>query len=118
MQHNFKHALLINQSPTTNNTHQNLKLQLQQPTNLAIHNLCHDVQPPSGMINLLGQVLKYCIVPPKASPNVKECYQKLAYRMRTRQYRLTSNRPQDQTHNPPNKCETQRLEPYPCLPKF
>jgi len=58
---------------------------------LAVHNLCHNPQPPCGAKNLLSLGLKFCIVPPKASPNIKECMRKLAYRIRTKNYLLDNN---------------------------
>jgi len=44
-----------------------MKLQIQQPKNLTMLNLCNDIQPPIGTQNLLGLGLKYCVAPPKPS---------------------------------------------------
>ncbi len=75
-------------------------LQTRQPNNLAVHNLCRTRQPPDGTINLLGLGLKYCIVPPKATPNIKACMQKLAYKIRTKHYLLTNDRTQHTEYIP------------------
>jgi len=75
-------------------------LQTRQPNNLAVHNLCRTRQPPDGTINLLGLGLKYCIVPPKATPNIKACMQKLAYKIRTKHYLLTNDRTQQTEYIP------------------
>ena len=91
---NFYDALLqlqTIQNITINSTDiptQNMKLRLQQPRNLTMHNLCHDTQPPIDVQNLLGLGLKYCVVPPKPSYNIKECLKKMAYWIRTKQYLL------------------------------
>ena len=58
---------------------------------LAVHNLCRNHQPPNGTTNLLGLGLKYCIVPPKANPNITNSMKKLAYKVRTKQYLLDNN---------------------------
>jgi len=73
------------------NTNHTITTQSRQPIKLAVHNLCHTCQPPSGTTNLLGLGLKYCIVPPKANPNIKNCIKKLAYRIRTKQYLLDND---------------------------
>jgi hypothetical protein len=62
--------------------------------------LCQTTQPPAGTKNLLGLGLKYCVVPPKASPDIKKCMLKLAYRIRTKHHLITSNKPQNQSYNP------------------
>jgi hypothetical protein len=96
--HNFYDALSQLQiCPNTivnslNIPNKNVKLQLQQPINLTVHNLCHGRQPPLGTKNLLGLGLKYCAVPSKPSFNIKECTKKLAYRICTKQYLLSNNR--------------------------
>jgi hypothetical protein len=81
-------------------TTKNASLQTRQPNNLVVHNLCHTLQPPHGTINLLGLGLKYCIVPPKATPNIRECMQKLAYKVRTKHYLLTNDRTQQTDYIP------------------
>jgi hypothetical protein len=68
-----------------------MKLQIQQPKNLTMQNLCNDTLPPIGTQNLLGLGLKYCVAPPKPSYNIKECLKKMAYRIRTKQYLIKNN---------------------------
>jgi len=84
--YNFNAALnsimMPNNLPSsTNQTH---NLQSRQPLNLAVHNLCHDHQPPTGTKDLLGLGLKYCIVQPKATPDITTSIHKLAYRICTK----------------------------------
>jgi hypothetical protein len=69
------------------------KLTLLQPKNLSFHNLCTDArqQLPPDTKNLLGLGLKFCIASSKTTPNIKQCLQKLAYKIRTKQYRLQNN---------------------------
>jgi len=74
--------MMTNNLPSsTNQTH---NLQSRQPLNLAVHNLCHDHQPPTGTKDLLGLGLKYCIVQPKATPDITTSIHKLAYRICTK----------------------------------
>jgi len=86
-QNNFNTAI----NTMAGNTNYTDVTQSRQPMKLAVHNLCHNYQPPSGTTNLLGLGLKYCIIPPKTNPNIKSCMKKLAYRVRTKQYLLDNN---------------------------
>ncbi len=81
-----------------NNT--NLPLQMLQPQNLTVHNLCKDKQPPSGTRNLLGLGLKFCYVNPKAKPDITKCLQKLAYRIRTKHYLQNNKRTESTEYIP------------------
>jgi hypothetical protein len=65
-----------------------------------MHNLCRGTQPPIGTKNLLGLGLKFCTASPKPTSNIKDCVQKLAYRIRTKQY-LLSNRKSTNTEYVP-----------------
>lgn len=46
----------------------NLARYLQQPSNLACHNLCTYLHPPNGFEQLLGLGLNYCLQPTRANP--------------------------------------------------
>jgi hypothetical protein len=96
---NFNNALLsiTNQN---GNTSQHLKFHKKQPQNLTVHNLCQTNQPPPGTKLLLDLGLKFCIPPPKPSPNIKECLKKLAYSIRTKQYLLDNPHRPNQTYIP------------------
>jgi len=48
----------------------------------------------------LGLGLKYCIVQPKATPDLKTSICKLAYRIRTKNYLLTTNKTQGEAYIP------------------
>jgi hypothetical protein len=65
-----------------------------------MHNLCHDVQPPIGTKSLLGLGLKFCVVSPKPTYNIKECVKKLAYRICTKQYLLSNKQPTNTEYIP------------------
>ena len=115
--YNFDKALeTIN---TVNTTHpfyrktQETSLQIRQPNNLTVHNLCCTLQPPHGTTNLLGLGLKYCIVPPRATPNIKECMQKLAYKIRTKHHLLTNDRTQRTEYIPQLYIKLKKLVPTP-----
>ena len=81
-----------------------MKLQLQQPKNQTMHNLCNDTQPPIGTRNLLGLGLKYCIAPPKPSYSIKECLKKMAYQIRTKQYLITNKEIHNQEQSTSLNC--------------
>jgi len=66
-------------------------LTLLQPKNLSFHNLCTDTQVPPSTKNLLGLCLKFCIASSKTTPNIEQCLQILAYKIRTRQYLIQNN---------------------------
>jgi hypothetical protein len=55
----------------------------QQPTNLAFHNICSINNTPSGLKDLLGLNLKYCIASNQTNQDVNKMMQKLAYSIRT-----------------------------------
>jgi hypothetical protein len=46
-----------------------------------MHNLCQGIQPPIGTKNLLGLGLKFCLVPPNPTFNIKDTLYKLAYKI-------------------------------------
>jgi hypothetical protein len=116
--HNFYDALkqlqqLQNIDTTPNTTNKNLKLQLQQPKNLTVHNLCKGFQPPLDTEKLLGLGLKYCVAPSKPSVCIKDCIKKLAYRIRTKQYLLTENRQSEREYIPQIYVKLKNWDPPP-----
>jgi hypothetical protein len=113
--YNFNAALnsimMPNNLPSSTNQIHNL--QSHQPLNLAVHNLCHNHQPPTGTKDLLGLGLKYCIVQPKATPNITTSICKLAYRIRTKNYLLTTNKTQGETYIPKLYIKLKNWNPPP-----
>jgi len=92
---NFNNALktILKYDNNTPQSNKNGSLPSRQPINLAVHNLCHSSrQPPPGTKNLLGLGLKYCIVPPKATPDIKTSMLKLAYKIRTKNHLITTGK--------------------------
>jgi len=63
-------------------------LSLLQPQNRSVHKLCKKPTPPQGTTDLLGLGLKFCTVPPMASPKLKYCVLELAYNVRTKHFLL------------------------------
>jgi hypothetical protein len=96
-------------------TNQKASLQTRQPNNLVVHNLCRTLQPPCGTTNLLGLGLKYCIIPPKVTPDIKECMQKLAYRVRMKHHLLTGNRTQQTEYIPQLYIKLKIWNPPPAM---
>ncbi len=93
MTENFTKAIInidINSSTYNSTNSTNQSLFNMQPKNLSVHNLCTHTQPPQGTDKLLGLGLKYCVTPSKPTQDIKYCLQKLAYKIRTKQY-LTHN---------------------------
>jgi hypothetical protein len=103
----------INASGTRNHTN---TLLTQQPTNLAVHNLCQTIQPPHGTKNLLGLGLKYCVVPPKATPDITNGMFKRAYRIRTKHYLQTTDRTDNQEYIPQLYIKLKNWNPRPAHP--
>ncbi len=83
-----KNASILSNTFTPNDDKHILNL---QPKNLSVHNLCRDDPPQSGVWQLLGLGLKYCIATPKLNPNLKHCLLKLAYKIRTKHWLLHQN---------------------------
>jgi hypothetical protein len=80
---------------------------------LAVHNLCHDHQLPTGTKDLLGLGLKYCIVQPKATLDITTSIRKLAYRICTKNYLLTTNKTQGETYIPKLYVKLKNWNPPP-----
>jgi len=94
--YNLAHAKILNQygfvANPTKSTHQNFKYYIHNkptlpapyPNNLIFHNLCTDIQPPTGTKKLLGLGLKFCTHSPTYSPNTNQSLLKLAYSIHTK----------------------------------
>ena len=118
---NFNSALIdtvksknerIQASITSSNRH--LPLQMLQPQNLTVHNLCSDSQqPPPGTRNLLGLGLKFCHATPRANPDIKSCLKKLAYKIRTKQFLLDNPRHDHSTYIPQLYVKLKHWNPPP-----
>ena len=83
---------------------------------MAVHNLCQNIQPPHGTKNLLGLGLKYCVMPPKATPDIKNCMLKLVYRIRTKHYLQTTDRMNNQEYIPQLYIKLKNWNPPPARP--
>jgi hypothetical protein len=66
-----------------------------QPKNLAFHNLCNTNETPSGLKELLGLNLKYCLTSNHTNQNVYKMMQRLAYSIRTACYLNKTNLPEN-----------------------
>jgi len=100
-------------SGTRNHTN---TLLTHQPMNPVVHNLCQTIQPPHGTKNLLGLGLKYCIVPPKATPDITNTMLKLAYRIRTKHYLQMADRMDNQEYIPQLYVKLKNWNPPPARP--
>ncbi len=102
----------VQASITSSNRH--LPLQMLQPQNLTVHNLCSDSQqPPPGTRNLLGLGLKFCHATPRANPDIKSCLKKLAYKIRTKQFLLDNPRHDHSTYIPQLYVKLKHWNPPP-----